>query len=99
MIDVSGRTLLQCVVPDAVLSSVFGLLEGAYNGLLGIGVVLAPLLIAEGSVEVTHDGRVVGHFGRRDLFGEIALLRGTRRNATVTAISDCRLFSGSLAPS
>jgi MFS family permease len=45
VMDVAGRTLLQRVSPDALLSRVFGVLEGIDNGSLAIGSVLAPGLI------------------------------------------------------
>jgi MFS family permease len=45
VMDVAGRTLLQRTVPDQVLSRVLGVLEGLYNISIGIGAVLAPLVI------------------------------------------------------
>ena len=49
--------------------------------------------IASGAVEVTHDGIAVAKLARGEGFGEIALLRDAPRNATVTAISDTKLYS------
>jgi MFS family permease len=44
--DVVGRTLLQRVAPDRMLTRVFGLLEGMQTAALAIGSVVAPVLIA-----------------------------------------------------
>lgn len=46
VMDVAGRTLLQRVSPDALLSRVFGVLEGIDNGSLAIGSIVAPVLLA-----------------------------------------------------
>jgi MFS family permease len=49
-------------------------------------------LVAEGSLEVETDGRVLERVGRCDVFGEMALLRNAPRNATVRALEDSRLY-------
>ena len=48
-------------------------------------------LIETGEVDVVGDGRVVATLGPGEGFGEIALLRNTRRTATVVARSELRL--------
>lgn len=42
-------------------------------------------LIAEGAVEVTHDGHRIRDLGRGEFFGELALMEERARTATVTA--------------
>ncbi|GGI45550.1 MFS family permease [Agromyces flavus] len=48
-------------------------------------------VIESGEADVVGDGRVVAALGPGEGFGEIALLRRTRRTATVVATSDLRL--------
>ena len=46
VVDVAGLTLLQRAVPDAILARVFGVLESLAVATIGIGAILAPLLVA-----------------------------------------------------
>ena len=51
-------------------------------------------LVCEGQAEVvkgagSNDERVVGHLSNGDFFGEMALLDGFPRSASVRAVSDC----------
>ena len=45
LVDVAGMTLLQRAVPDEVLGRVFGALQSLLVGSMGLGAVLAPILI------------------------------------------------------
>jgi len=46
VVDVAGLTLLQRAVPDEVLTRVMGVVQSVFVGTLGLGAVLAPVLIA-----------------------------------------------------
>jgi MFS family permease len=46
LVDVSAFTLLQRAVPDDVLARVFGAVQGLWVATIGIGSIVAPLLIA-----------------------------------------------------
>jgi MFS family permease len=46
IVDVTGVTLLQREAPDEVLTRVMGVVQSVFVGTLGLGAVLAPLLIS-----------------------------------------------------
>jgi MFS family permease len=46
LVDVAGLTLMQRTAPSAVLGRVFGVLETLLVGTIGLGAIVAPLLIA-----------------------------------------------------
>ncbi|HKO74773.1 MAG TPA: MFS transporter [Gaiellaceae bacterium] len=46
LVDVSGLTLLQRTAPPEVLGRVFGVLESLVVGTLGLGAIIAPLLVS-----------------------------------------------------
>ena len=48
-------------------------------------------LITEGTAEVLHDGKHLANLGPGDFFGEIALLEGHRRTASVVTTSPMRV--------
>jgi cAMP-binding proteins - catabolite gene activator and regulatory subunit of cAMP-dependent protein kinases len=50
------------------------------------------VMIEAGTAEVEQDGRVIRALGPGGYCGEIALLRGGGRTATVRATSDCSAF-------
>jgi CRP-like cAMP-binding protein len=50
------------------------------------------LVIVEGSAEVRRNGRRINRLGDGDFLGEIALLSGAPRTATVTTTSDTHLL-------
>ena len=51
----------------------------------------AAYAITEGAAEVRHDGGVVRTLGPGDMFGEIAILSGGRRTASVVATTPMKL--------
>jgi CRP-like cAMP-binding protein len=46
------------------------------------------MVIAEGEATVRRNGRVIAHFKPGDFFGELAVIAGVPRTATVTADTD-----------
>ncbi len=46
------------------------------------------MIIAEGTATVRRDGRVIASLGPGDFFGELAVIAGVPRTATVTADTD-----------
>ena len=60
----------------------------AREGEPGIGL----FVIADGTADVTIGGKKKSTLGKGDFFGEIALLDGGPRTATVTATSDVKLY-------
>lgn len=50
-------------------------------------------VIVSGTVEVTRDGQVVAEMAAGDFFGEISLIDGEPRSATVTATEDVTLLT------
>ena len=50
-------------------------------------------VIDEGEADVTIGGKKLNHLGPGDFFGEMALLDGGPRTATVTATTDLSLFA------
>jgi CRP-like cAMP-binding protein len=53
----------------------------------------AVFAIRSGTADVVHDGAVVNTLGPGDYFGEIAVMSGGRRSASVVATSPLRLVT------
>ena len=53
----------------------------------------AAFAITSGTADVVHDGAVLRTLGPGDVFGEIAVLSGGRRTATVVATSPMKLVT------
>jgi CRP-like cAMP-binding protein len=49
-------------------------------------------VLLSGNANVTRGGRTVGRLGPGDSFGELALIAGTTRQATVTSTEPCELM-------
>ena len=47
--------------------------------------------VISGTVRVDIDGEKVAELGAGDHFGEVALVTGQQRNATIVALEECRL--------
>lgn len=62
--------------------------EGTYRS----GSGPAFFLIGEGSADVTIKGKKVGVLKRGDTFGEMSLLDGQPRSATITAKTEMKLY-------
>ena len=58
--------------------------QGAVGGL--------AYLIATGQAEVTRDGKRIAQLGPGDVVGELSLIDGGRRSATVTATTDLEVL-------
>jgi CRP-like cAMP-binding protein len=77
----------------ALVSAAFEITEPAGKDLVREGEHSRELfVITEGSVRVTRKGRSVNTLVPGDFFGEIALLSGGARTATVTADTDVGLM-------
>ncbi len=55
-------------------------------------------VLVDGTVEVTRDGAHLADLGAGQSFGEVALISGQPRNATVSAAEDCRAYRLECAP-
>ena len=53
----------------------------------------AAYAITEGTADVLHDGALIRTLGPGDVFGEIAILSGGRRTATVVATTPMRVVT------
>ena len=74
------------------LNTLYVTTQGAYvakQGETGVGFHL----VVDGTAEVSKDGAVLTHLGHGGYFGEIGLIDGGTRSATVTATSDMTTVS------
>jgi CRP-like cAMP-binding protein len=50
-------------------------------------------VVVAGTIVASRDGRELGRIGPGELAGELALLRGERRNATMVAVTDVEVIA------
>jgi CRP-like cAMP-binding protein len=95
-LDLLRRIAIFEVLPEPILERLARALRPIH---VEAGEVIIPegaegdlfYAIEEGKVVVSKEGRRVAELGPGDYFGEIALLRGVPRTATVTAQTDVKL--------
>lgn len=85
-------------VPDEVLERLDGHLEEVAlpegRRLVTEGTkAFETFIVVEGTAQIRVDGEVVGEAGAGEVIGEVALLRSTKRTATVSAKTPMRVLA------
>ncbi len=72
----------------ALLAKVRRVGKGAMLAVAGAPGSASFAILVEGTADVVRNGKTVGSFGAGDFFGEIGVIDGGRRTASVVATSD-----------
>jgi CRP-like cAMP-binding protein len=87
----AGLPLFSALSPDELAAVCRCMIERQCDAGTRLATEGAPgytfFVIEKGDVEVAQDGHVINTLGPGDFFGEMAIVSGDRRSATVTATS------------
>ncbi|KAG5894030.1 hypothetical protein JTB14_018133 [Gonioctena quinquepunctata] len=78
------REMVDSMYPKEFMAGSLVITEGEAGGALFVS--------AEGDFEVIKDGKVLGHMGPRKAFGELAILYNCTRTASISAVTDVKVW-------